>query len=105
MTDKMHVNDIGTAIVFTILEDGVALSTLGSATTRQVKIRKPSGVEITKTASLVTDGSDGKMLITTVDGDLSEEGVFTFQPYIVIGSWQGHGNAVTQRIYEALTGS
>ena len=42
-------------------------------------MRKPSGTISTKTATFVSDGTDGKIHYTTVAGDLDETGMWKIQ--------------------------
>lgn len=82
-----QLNDIGSPIGVTIYRaDGTLESQLGSATIMQIILENPSEVSVTKTAVLVTDGSDGKMQYVTVDGDLDEVGTWNYHGYVVIGS-------------------
>lgn len=83
-------NDVGVVIELTIKDQDNAVIDLSSASTLQIKLTKPKGTVLTKTASLSTDGTDGKMRYATVSDDLNEVGVWEAQAYIVIGSSQYH---------------
>ena len=62
--NEIHVGDIGTVFTLTI-KDGSSVIDLSGATTKQIILRKPDRVtSSTKTASFVTDGSDGKIKYT-----------------------------------------
>lgn len=99
--DTYQLNDVGSPIGVTIYRaDGTVESLLGSATTKQIIIKKPSGELLTKTAILVTDGSDGKMKYVTASGDLDETGMYNYHGYVVIGSWQGR---TTVKSFEVCT--
>lgn len=101
MTAEIHKGDIGTVFEVTVQENGAALN-ISSATTKQILLRKPSGTVLTKTASFVTDGTNGKISYTTVAGDLSEDGQWKIQAYIVLptGSW--HSDAQRFDVYPNL---
>lgn len=94
--ETIQLNDIGTVFVFPITDGGAVLD-LSSATVMQVKFRKPKTVTlaaetITKTASFVTNGTDGLLKYTTVSGDLDRKGTWSVQAYIEIPNWQGHSD-------------
>ncbi len=87
---KSYVGDIGTTIT---LETSVDLS---SATTKEIKVRKPNGEKVTWTASVV---STTKLRFTTISGTFDQAGVWSFQAYVVLPSWTGHGHTATHTIY------
>jgi len=58
------------------------------ATAKQVKIKKPSGVVITKTGSdvIVDDAATGQIHIVTASGELSVAGEYLMQAKVTISS-------------------
>jgi hypothetical protein len=102
---EVHLNDIGTSFVVTINDcvsgTPTALDVSG-ATTLQLIFKSPSGTSSTKTASLNTDGTDGKIKYTTVSGDLNETGTWRLQAYVVIGSGTWRSEVDTFKVYENL---
>ena len=83
-------NNIGVAFKATIKEDGVAVD-VSAASTKQLKFKRPDGSSFTKTATFVTDGTDGKIQYVTVDGDLNMAGAWTQQGYVAgVGGFTGH---------------
>jgi uncharacterized protein involved in high-affinity Fe2+ transport len=101
MAAEFHVGDVGTALIATILDNGTAMP-LATATTLQYILRKPSGTEVTKTALLYTDGSDGKIKYITVAGDFDEAGHYKIQAYIVNPSGNWYTEIYTFRVYPNL---
>lgn len=88
--NDIHVNDIGTALDLTITESGAAVDVSGVGAA-QIKLRSPEGRVLTKTATFVTDGTDGKVRYTTQSGDLSAPGTWRWQGYLQnLGGWTGH---------------
>jgi hypothetical protein len=85
---KIHVNDIGTDFRVTIVDNNTAVD-ISSATSKTITFQKPNGVSVEKTATFVTDGSDGKIRYITVDGDLDDGGTWKIQGKVVTpaGSW------------------
>lgn len=95
-------NSIGTAFKATIKEDGVALDVSG-VSTKAIDFKKPDGTVVSKTASFVTDGTDGQIEYVTVNGDLNVVGEWKFEGYVAgLGGWTGasdtHSFVVEARI-------
>lgn len=86
----IHVGDVGTDIVLTVLDQDGAVVNLGTATTLEIIFDKPDGVNLTKTASLVTNGSDGKIHYVFIAGDLDQKGEWRYQARVVLstGTWR-----------------
>ena len=91
-----HVGDIGTDLRFKILDESFgaadgAIVDVSSATTIQIKFRKPDGEVVTVTGALVTDGTDGLIKYTTVAASfLDEAGPWSAQVRVVLGSGDWH---------------
>lgn len=94
MADHIQVGNIGTVIRLTVKEDGVAVDVSSASSTKQIILGKPDGTSLTKNASFTTDGSDGKVEYTTIDGDLSLPGWWTAQAYVVMTGFTGHSEVV-----------
>lgn len=84
MSSEAHVGDIGTQLIMTVKEEGVAVD-ISTATQLILYMRKPNGVTYTLTPSFYTDGTDGIIKYLTVDGDLNAPGTYKLQAKIVIG--------------------
>lgn len=94
MSDNIQVGVIGLVITLTITEDDVAVN-VSSATTKTIKIRKPDGTVMTKTAAFTTTGADGKLTYTTVANDIDLAGEYKAQAYVVMSGFTGHSTIVT----------
>lgn len=81
-SDQVRVGDIGTTFQFTI-KDGADVVNISSATTKQIFFTKPDGSVLTKSATFLTDGSDGIMYYTAIAGDLDTCGIWQAQGYLV----------------------
>jgi hypothetical protein len=80
--NEIHVGDIGTTFEITMY-DGDAIVNLSGANTLQMFFLKPDGsTTLTKTATLVTDGTDGKLKYVTVANDLDTAGTWKIQARI-----------------------
>lgn len=53
----------------TVTDEDGAVVDISAATAKQMFFKGPSGTVITKTASFLTDGTDGKIRYTVTDGD------------------------------------
>ncbi len=88
--EEIHVGDVGTIFEVT-LKDGDDAVDISAATTKQLIFRTPDGKTVVEhDAEFVTTGVDGKIKYTTVADDLSVEGVWKIQAYIVLadGAWR-----------------
>jgi len=88
--EEVHLNDIGTNILVTVKDtdaNGVTTALDISATTaRSIILKKPSGTLLTKAASFVTDGTDGKIQYTTIAGDINEAGAWKLQVQVTFSA-------------------
>lgn len=100
----VHVGDIGTCFRLTVLRsDGTVESQLGSATVRRIKLKDPSGTTTTKTATLYTNGSDGKMQYTTTAAtELATAGTWQVQGYIELGGGKWHTSIASFNVVSNL---
>ena len=99
--NEIHQDDIGTAFTITVQDDTTAVN-ISTATTRQIKFKKPSGTVLIKTGVFVTDGTDGKLRYTSVADDLDEAGKWYLQVYLVLTNWTGHSDQGEFVVYSNL---
>jgi len=99
--NEIHKNDIGVQFTVTLLDDTDAVD-LSSASTLQLLFKKPGGSLLTKTASFVTDGTDGKIKYTTISGDLDEVGSWKLQAYIVIAANSWHSDYIGFKVHRNI---
>ena len=103
---KEQLNDIGVTFIVTVKDcvSGTAtVLNIASSTARQIILKSPSGVSVTKTASLHTDGTDGKISYRTADGDLNEVGTWRLQAKISFGATYVYNSEIeTFKVYENL---
>lgn len=66
--------NIGTIFVFTLFDQDAVIVDLSSASVLEVLFQKPDRTNFTRTATLTTDGTDGKFQYTTIAGDLDQAG-------------------------------
>lgn len=99
---EIHINDIGTVFELTVKDSANAIVDLSTATVLNITFKKSDDTIVTKTASLVTDGTDGKMQYITVAGDLDLVGLWKIQGDITSPSWTGTTNIDTFTVYPNL---
>lgn len=96
----IHVGDVGTELVVTVLdEDGDAVD-VSAATTKTILLRKPgpAGGVLSKAAAFDATGADGRIKYTTQAGDLDTPGIWSIQGYVVLASGRWHTLTGTFRV-------
>lgn len=96
--NEIHYGDVGTSLQVTV-KDGNDVLDVSAASTKQILLLKPGGDLLTKTASFVTDGTDGVIKYVTISGDLDELGMWKIQVYVVIGSSEWHSDVGTFKVF------
>lgn len=88
MTSSLHVGDIGSYIELTIKDEDVVFD-ISSATVKKIKLKTSANVVLDKTASFSTNGTDGKIRYTFINGDLNISGIWKARAYIEMpsGKW------------------
>lgn len=81
MAIEVREYDIGIELLVTLTSNDVAFD-VSTATSVKFRFRKPSGTEVSKTGSLKTDGTDGKVRYISVANDFDEIGTWRYQVYI-----------------------
>jgi len=99
--DEIHVNDVGTVFKVTIADCPTTLD-VSSATTKQLKFKKPGGDLLVKDGQFYTDGTDGVIKYTSVSGDLDECGRWELQAFLVFGGSSYHSDVAKFRVFRNL---
>lgn len=100
-----RLNDEGFPIILTITKesDGAAYD-VSAATTKQILLKPADGgALLTKTASLYTDGTDGKLSYATETGILSVVGTWYAQAYTIVGSVKLRSTIVSFEVERVLS--
>lgn len=87
--DEIHVGDTGTVFTATFY-DGAVVVDISTATTKQLWFKPPNnGAIMKKDGTFVSGGTTGKLSYTTLVTDLSVEGNWSVQGYVVMpsGTW------------------
>jgi len=87
MASEIHQDDIGTRFLITVKDDGVVVD-ISNASLRELTFKKPSDTTITRTASILGDGSSesGVMYYDSIAGDLDEVGNYKLQGQVALTS-------------------
>lgn len=83
MASEIHEGDIGTKLLITITDDGNIVD-ISSASSLSIFIKKPNGTLLSRSGTLETDGTDGKMYYITVVGDLDQAGIYKLQGHVTL---------------------
>ncbi len=101
MTQEIHVGDVGTAFMVTVM-DGTSVVDLSTATAIKIIFRKQDSTTLERDAELVTDGADGQMRYVTVAGDLDMAGNWSLQGYVESAAGQWHSTVQDFKVYANL---
>lgn len=85
MSCEIHVNDIGTRFLATIKDCDEVVNVSG-APYLNFTFKKPDDSLITRSASIYTNGTDGKIYYDTVAGDLDQAGLYKLQGQVALAS-------------------
>lgn len=95
-------DDTGTVIEIDVVRPDGKPRDISAATTLEIHVLKPSGVFVTKPATLSTDGKDGRMQFTTGAGDLDEAGEYRLQGHVVTPTEDFHTSKSSLPVRELL---
>lgn len=85
MASEIHVGDSGTELIIRVLDDGSVVNISGASLLNMI-LKKPGGTSVTKSASLYTDGTDGKLTYTADPDDFDVAGLYKIQGQVTIST-------------------
>ena len=85
MASEIHYGDIGVNFNITVM-NGTAVLDVSNANSINIIFQRPDGSDLTKTATLVTNGTDGNIRYTSVSGDLDQVGTWQIQARVNFGA-------------------
>lgn len=105
--EEIHKGAIGLEFVATIKEKddkgNCVVVDVSTATDLYILLDDPDGLGVQKTATLYTDGKDGKIVwATTLVGDLSVLGDWRIQGRVQIAGGDFYSNIDTFRVYDNI---
>lgn len=74
---QIQLNSYGVTFNMTVM-DGISVMNLSGYTTI-LKLKKPDNTVVTKSPSFITDGVDGKIKYTLIQGDIDQIGKWQLQ--------------------------
>lgn len=83
---EIRVDDVGTFYILEVYENDAISTKLDLATEILVGFLLPDGTTLMKTASLVTDGTDGLIQVIFLVNELSVSGDWKWQARVTSGS-------------------
>jgi len=98
MSNEIHVNDIGTQLVVTVYDNN-SIVDISAAAQLFIFLKKPNGTTYTKTASLYTDGTDGKMSYVATAGDFDVSGNYKIQGKVVLSGGTYYTSTATFKVH------
>ena len=99
---EIRVGDIGTVLEVELLEncgDGLPVNT---AVVKSITVVRPDKTSFTRDADFTTDGTDGKIHITTIATDLTMAGTYYIQAYTKLASWKGNSGIGDFKVFKNL---
>jgi hypothetical protein len=99
--NEIHVNDVGTTFQLTFKDDG-SIVDVSSASAVEVLLMGPDDTAVTKTATLVSDGTDGKVKYVTVSGDIDTAGTWKIQGKVTFATNIYNSDVHTFTVYKNL---
>jgi hypothetical protein len=91
----------GLTITLTVQDEAGTAVNLTSATTTEIILKAPQGFAITKTASVVSPASDGKIRYVTEAGVFSPPGKWRAQAHVILSG----GSEYWSTIFEFQVGA
>lgn len=98
--NEIHVNDIGTTFSVTVVDEYSVVVDLSGVLTKQLLFKKPGGTILTKNASFVTDGTDGKIKYLSQSGDLDQYGKWSLQAFVDFGDTEWYSDIHKFTVYK-----
>ncbi len=98
---EIRVGDIGTHLELELQEECVVVD-ISSASVKNITLQRPDKTSVTRAGTFTTDGTDGKIYLATIAGDLSMEGTYYIQAYIELPAWQGYSSVGEFEVHDNL---
>jgi len=97
----IFMGDWGTTFRITVQENGAAMD-VSAATAKQILLKPPTGILLTKTAVFTTDGTNGQIEYVSIDGDLNEAGAWQIQGLVTFANGKWHTTIGAFTVTDAL---
>jgi hypothetical protein len=98
----IHTGDYGTVLVLTVQDNGAPVE-LQPESVLQLIFKAPNGVVFSRTATLYSDGRDGKITYTFQEGELDQDGQWRVQARIAFGGGRWTTTEEWLRVHPVLS--
>jgi hypothetical protein len=98
MASEIHVGDIGTQLIMTVKDDGEIVD-ISPSVNLVVILKKPNGETYSKSGQLLTNGSDGKMYYTSINGDFNVPGNYKIQGIVTLPNGTFYTSISTFKVF------
>lgn len=102
MSNEIHLNDVGTQFLVTIVDANENPMDISDATLKEIVFKKPSGALVSKEAVFFSTGSDGKIYYVTQSDDLDEIGSWKIQCHVTTPTANWHTNFSAFKVHRNL---
>ena len=100
-SQDIHVGDTGTIFEITAVDSGAVVD-ISTQTALQITFKKPDNTTLVKSATLTTDGTDGKFQYSTLLADLDIPGTWKLQGKITMPTWTGYTSEGEFEVHNVL---
>lgn len=102
-TDKNHIQVGATNLLIKLtVKSGSSVLDVSTATTKTIILERPDSTLISGSGSFYTDGTDGIIYYRTTGSDLTQDGEYNMQAYLVMPDFTGYTSPVSFIVYENL---
>lgn len=98
----IHVGDVGTEFNGTVKDASGEIISLATIQFVEYIFQKPDDTLLTVTASVTTDGTDGKINYTTLPGDIDQSGTWKLQIKLTFIDTVFFSDIVKFKVYQDL---
>ena len=99
--DEIHVADVGTVITVTFKDDTTVVDISG-ATTKEIWLRDPANTTVKTGGTFTSDGTDGKLFITSEAATFGSEGLWDIQGQVILPGGTWHSDVTVFRVHPNL---
>ena len=99
--EEIHKDDFGTIFRATI-RDGSVIVDISTTNNKEFTFQKPDCSSLAVSGVFLTDGTDGIMQYTTVEGDLDQAGNWQIQGKVIFASSSWNTNVHKFKVHENI---
>ena len=103
--EEVHVNDIGTKFVVEFRDKGKVLDVSSASSVKKIifnKTKAKNTKTVVQNANFYTDGKDGRIVYTSVLGDIDIDGTWEIQGYVELSDGKWYSEIDSFEVYPNL---